>query len=332
MKRVAEALRRPGVFVALAFIAFYRKIVSPALRLLSGGNGFCRFSPTCSEYARQALLKHGFFTGTLLAAWRVLRCNPFSRGGNDPVPAPGEPLFRRMRVGIFGGSFDPPHRAHLSLAEAAFSELKLDRLIFVPAAQSPLKTRAPGASGVLRLAMLRAALAPFPRAEISSWELEQGGTSWSVRTVEHFEDAFPRADFFWIFGADQLALLDKWRDAERLCRKVKFAVMCRDAAALPPVPAALRGVARVVPLAIPPMDLSSTEIRAKVAAGKIDELRGCVPAEVLTIIRENHLYRYGSNEENSGKDQARRDRASDAGEKDRPRQAREGESVRGGEA
>ena len=180
--------------------------------------------------------------------------------------------------------------------------------------------------------MRRAALAPSPRAEISSWELEQGGTSWSVRTVEHFEDAFPRADFFWIFGADQLALLDKWRDAERLCRKVKFAVMCRDAAALPPVPAALRGVARVVPLAIPPMDLSSTEIRAKVAAGKIDELRGCVPAEVLTIIRENHLYRYGSNEENSGKDQARRDRASDAGEKDRPRQAREGESVRGGEA
>ena len=196
MKRVAEALRRPGVFAALAFIAFYRKIVSPALRLFSGGNGFCRFSPTCSEYARQALLKHGFFTGTLLAAWRVLRCNPFSRGGNDPVPAPGEPLFRRMRIGIFGGSFDPPHRAHLSLAEAAFFELKLDRLIFVPAAQSPLKTRAPGASGALRLAMLRAGH-PIIAATMQVREAvpEDAFLKWfdnpANTTIYHFEDPVP---------------------------------------------------------------------------------------------------------------------------------------------
>lgn len=294
--RAAEALRRPGVFVGLAGIAFYRKIISPALHALFGGNGFCRFSPTCSEYARQALLTHGFFAGTLLAAWRVLRCNPLCAGGADPVPAKGEPLFRRPRVGIFGGSFDPVHGAHVKLAVAAVSALKLDRLIFVPAAHSPLKARAPGAPAELRAAMLRAAVRGLPKAEISLWEIEQGGKSFSVNTVRHFEEKFPRAEFFWIFGADQLAQLDRWHEAETLCRKVTFSAMCRDADALPPVPAPLRGVARVVPLVLPRIDLSSTEIRAKIAAGKIGELRDCVPPAVLTIILENKLYTYGDHE------------------------------------
>lgn len=290
--------KRPGVYLGLAGIAIYRKLVSPVIHFFSGGRGCCRFSPTCSEFARQALLKHGFFVGSALSVWRILRCNPFSAGGLDPVPEKGDPLFRRLRIGIFGGSFDPVHRAHCELAMHAQKALGLDKLILVPAAQSPLKTKEPGASAHLRLAMLRAAFRAVSTVDISDWEIEQGGKSWSIKTVEHFEDAFPRADFFWIFGADQLSQLDKWREAERLCRKVVFAVMCRDADALPDVPESLRGIARVSPLVLPRIDLSSTEIREKISAGKIDELCDCLPPDVLNIILENNLYRHGDFQKN----------------------------------
>lgn len=301
-QNVANIFKRPGVFVGIAIIRFYQKIISPALHAVFGGNGFCRFTPTCSEYARQALMKHGFFTGTLLAAWRVLRCNPLSRGGPDCVPGKGEAffrLFRRQRIGIFGGSFDPVHNAHLELARAAKKTLRLDRLIFVPAAQSPLKNNAPGAPAKLRLEMLRSALRGETGTEISTWEIEQGGKSWSILTVEHFEDTLPRADFFWIFGADQLARLDQWHAAEKLCRKVTFGVMCRDADSLPDVPAPLQKLARVAPLPLPRIDLSSTEIREKITAGKFDELRDCLPQSVLTIIQNHHLYsRHADHKEN----------------------------------
>ena len=285
-----ETFKRPGVTAGLALIAVYRKIISPALHAVFGGNGFCRFTPTCSEYARQALISHGFFAGTLLSAWRILRCNPFSAGGPDPVPARGEPLFRCPRIGLFGGSFDPVHNAHLALAKVASETLKLDRIIFIPAAQSPLKNTAPGAPEKDRIAMLKKAVEILPEAEISTWEIEQGGKSWSILTVEHFENIFPRAKFFWIFGADQLAQLDRWREADRLCRKVTFAAMCRNADALPDVPASLREIARIRPLVLPRIDLSSTEIRKKIAEGNFDELRDCLPQDVLSIIQNHKLY------------------------------------------
>lgn len=296
-----EFFRRPGVSLGVAFLALYRKLISPVLHAVFGAKSFCRFTPTCSEYARRALLDYGFLTGTLLTAWRVLRCNPFSAGGPDPVPAKGEPLFRRPRVGIFGGSFDPVHNAHMALAAAATETLRLDRLIFVPAAQSPLKKSAPAAPAEARCAMLAAAIeefsatqknSPFARAkiEISDWEIAQGGKSFSIHTAEHFEDAFPRARLFWIFGADQLAQLDRWHDAETLCRKVVFGAMCRDADALPAVPESLRRVARIVPIPLPRIDLSSTQIREALRTGRTDELRGRLPESVLNIVRKFNLY------------------------------------------
>lgn len=283
-------LKNPGVGLGLAFIFLYRKILSPALHAVFGAKSFCRFSPSCSEFARQALITHGFFTGTLLSAWRILRCNPFCKGGFDPVPEKNEPLFRRPRIGLFGGSFDPVHNAHLSLAETAKKALRLDRVIFIPAAHSPLKNSVPTASSAQRLEMLREALRDVPATEISDWEISRGGKSYSIETVRHFEEIFPRAKFFWIFGGDQLAQLDHWFDAEALCKKVVFAAACRNANELPPIPETLRDKARVVPVPLPRIDLSSTEIREKISRGAFDEIHNCLPRSVLTIIREQKIY------------------------------------------
>jgi len=288
--RVLAFLKNPAVALGLAGIFVYRKILSPTMHAVFGAKSFCRFSPTCSEFARQALLKHGFFAGTALATWRILRCNPFCRCGFDPVPEKGEPLFRCPRIGIFGGSFDPVHVAHLTLAETARKTLRLDRVIFVPAAHSPLKNSAPKASDKQRLEMLRGALDGVPATEISDWEISRGGESYSIETVRHFEEIFPRAKFFWIFGADQLAKLDRWFCAETLCQKVVFAAACRDGNALPPVPERLRGIAKIVPVPLPRIDLSSTEIREKISRAAFDEIRNCLPAKVLTIIREQKIY------------------------------------------
>ncbi len=211
------------------------------------------------------------------------------------MPPRGQWRLRRERIGLLGGSFDPVHNAHLALAQSALRALRLDRLIFIPAAQSPLKKNAPHATEAQRVAMLRAALGTVPATqkatmEISPWELSRGGKSWTVDTVDHFEEAFPRARLFWIMGADQLKILDRWHRADALCHKVVFAVMRRQGETLPPVPAALQGVACIVPLDTPPMEVSSTEIRRAVASFDEEKLRHCVPESVLTIIRDEKIY------------------------------------------
>ena len=289
-KNLFKTLKGFPVRFMLGLIAFYRRVISPALHAVFGSEGFCRFTPSCSEYARQAFMRHGFMKGFALSCYRLLRCNPLYPGGADPVPPKGRWRNCHEKVGIFGGCFDPVHNAHLTLAEAARDALGLDRVIFVPAAHSPLKEGAPNASAEARLEMLNAAIEKKAGFEVSDWELAHGGVSYSIETAKHFAEMFPFAEFYWLLGADQLAALGKWRDVESLARIVRFAAMCRDGDSLPALPADLAKFVSVEPLSVPPVDISSTFIREKISTLSDEELEHYMPRSVIRIIRKNKLY------------------------------------------
>ncbi|HSH92890.1 MAG TPA: nicotinate (nicotinamide) nucleotide adenylyltransferase, partial [Roseimicrobium sp.] len=132
-----------------------------------------------------------------------------------------------MKLGLFGGSFDPVHEGHVLMAHAALEELSLDRLCFIPAAQSPLKPDAPPASGPVRTAMLRTALAGEPRFSIDDQELVRGGISYTIDTVRAFLAASPGVELFYMIGADHVPVLPKWREADQLAKLVEFIVVPR---------------------------------------------------------------------------------------------------------
>jgi len=189
-----------------------------------------------------------------------------------------------MKLGLFGGSFDPVHLGHLLVAQAAREELELDRLFFIPAAQSPFKPdRQPTPAG-RRLRLLRLALAGKAWCEVDEQELRRGGVSYTIDTVRDYARRFPQARLFYLTGADQVAKLPQWREADELARLAEFVVIPRPGTAEAGVPKPFRGrTLKGVPLGI-----SSSEIRERIRSGKaIDHL---VPAAVAEAIRGGPFY------------------------------------------
>src|ERR1700690_2147142 len=117
-----------------------------------------------------------------------------------------------MKIGLFGGSFDPVHLGHLLVAQAAIEELGLDRLFFIPAAQSPFKPDSPTAPASIRLQLLRLALAGRTNCEIDEQEIRRGGVSYTVDTLRDYAKKFPAAKLFYLIGADNIAKLNEWRE------------------------------------------------------------------------------------------------------------------------
>ena len=187
-----------------------------------------------------------------------------------------------MRLGIFGGTFDPPHVGHLLVAVDAVEQLTLDRLVFVPTATQPLKLDVVRATAVQRLAMVRLLAADDARFDVDPIEIERPGLSYSVDTLAEYARREPGAKRFFLVGADVIRSFDKWREPERVLSLAKMVVLKRDDApvALPVGATALRS-RRV--------DVSSTEIRARVAARQ--SLRGFVPEPVAAYIAAERLYR-----------------------------------------
>ena len=190
------------------------------------------------------------------------------------------------RLGLFGGTFDPPHNAHLALARAALDVFQLDALHWIPAGQPWQKTRTI-TDAVHREAMVRAAIDGEPRFVLNPIETQRAGPSFTLDTVRALRLQHAQAELFLIIGADQYAGLHTWRDWQDLLGLVTLAVANRPG----PMPAVdaevLRTPHRVVPL--PMLDISATDIRRRVARGEpIDSL---VPPAVASYIQRHMLYR-----------------------------------------
>jgi len=189
-----------------------------------------------------------------------------------------------MRIGLFGGSFDPVHLGHLMVACAAREELQLSRLFFIPAAQSPFKPDRVPTSANLRLCLLRLALAGKAWCEVDDQEIKRGGVSYTVDTVREFTRRFPQAELFYLIGADNVQSLPKWREANELARLAQFSAIPRPGETATSFPAPFRG--RM--LTGFQCGISSSQIRKRVHDGlPIDHL---VPAPVAEAIRNNRLY------------------------------------------
>ena len=190
-----------------------------------------------------------------------------------------------MRIGLLGGSFDPPHNGHLLAAGDAFEALSLDRLIFIPAAVQPLKAHQDAAAPEHRLAMVRLLVDGDSRFDADSVEIDRGGLSYTVDTLSALAADFPSAELFWLVGADVVRSFARWREPERITELATVVVLQRtdEAPDLASIPGSPRR------LATRRIDISSTEVRTRVKEGK--SIRGFVPDAVAEYIAAKRLYR-----------------------------------------
>ena len=210
------------------------------------------------------------------------------------MPAPEEARRERPeRIGILGGTFDPPHLGHLEAARRCREEVRLDRVLLVVANHPWQKTPVRRISAAPdRLAMVEAAAAGRPGLEVSRLEVDRGGPSYTVDTVEELLGEArgldrPVPEIFVIVGADLVGDLASWERADELRQLVTVVVVSRPRFAVPPEPPGWRAVV----VEGPGIDVSSSEVRARVAEGRsLDDL---VPAEVIRCIQRKDLYAVG---------------------------------------
>jgi nicotinate-nucleotide adenylyltransferase len=195
------------------------------------------------------------------------------------------PLATR-RVGLFGGSFDPVHHAHVALATLALHDLQLSEVRWTPVGHAWQKQRAL-TPALHRLAMLRLALQHEPRFVLDPLETERTGPSYTIDTVRALKAAHPHTDWFLLIGQDQHAGLHTWRDWQNLVQHVQLVVAARPGQT-PPLDAGVRRTPHQV-LALPLMHISATDIRARVANNQ--DISALVSPGVARYIETHGLYR-----------------------------------------
>jgi nicotinate-nucleotide adenylyltransferase len=195
--------------------------------------------------------------------------------------------FLRVKIGFLGGCFDPIHFGHLMAAQDAYEQFKLDRLILVPAAQTPLKPNDVQSSAEDRHAMLEASIEWDHRFEMSDFELKKGGISYTIDSARHFKSLFPNDDLYWIIGGDQLPRLHLWKDISELAKLVDFIFLERPGypiKAQPSIPGIKLHRCDGHLLAV-----SSTELRERTRLGL--SLDYFVPHKAIVYIKEKQLYK-----------------------------------------
>ncbi|MHB1169170.1 MAG: nicotinate-nucleotide adenylyltransferase [Longimicrobiales bacterium] len=221
-----------------------------------------------------------------------------------------------MRLGIFGGTFDPPHLGHLIVAQDAALALALDRVLFVPAGTPPHKRDRQLSPAAARLAMVEAATAGNDRFDVEPWELEQTGPSYTLTTLRHLRQQHPEAELWLLIGADQWAEFATWRGPEEILSLACVGVIGRAGtqssttestedtekfggsfpslvdslcAQCPPWLKKEAADGRVKAVSATRIDISSSEVRRRVGVG--ESVRYLVPDSVIEIIFREQLYR-----------------------------------------
>lgn len=200
--------------------------------------------------------------------------------------------YHRQRIGLLGGTFDPPHIAHLLLAERAREQLALERVLWVPAGAPWRKAERPVSGARHRAAMVERAIADNHAFELSTVELKREGPSYTVETLDQLAAESPEVEWVLLLGQDALGELPNWREPERIVKLATLAVAGRvrdeaNSGELEHGPGA-RGTESIT-IDMPRLEISGTEIRARVAAGR--SIRYLVPDAVREYIEEQGLYR-----------------------------------------
>ena len=189
-----------------------------------------------------------------------------------------------MRIGMLGGTFNPPHLGHLALAEESLRRFELDKVVFIPAFIPPHKDVAYGVSSQDRMEMVRLAVAGEPTFEISTYEMDKEGISYSIESIEHFQEKYgPRAELFFLTGADSISVLSTWKEIDRILELTTFVVASRPGWR---IEGPYEG--KVKHLGIPEVDISSSMIRECVKDAK--SIDGFVLPMVAEYIKKKGLY------------------------------------------
>lgn len=201
-----------------------------------------------------------------------------------------------MRIGIYGGSFDPVHLGHMLFAESAREQCRLDRVVFVPTAVSPHKAGQEPTPAADRVDMLKLAIGGYEPFEISFCEAERGGLSYTVDTLKLFSDENPTADLFLLMGADTLEMLPQWKAPEVICRLATLVVAGRPGSTVPDFGclselASAKRIARFEAnqVHMPLIGLSSSILRQRLADGESIRYQTSRPVE--KYIETNRLYK-----------------------------------------
>ncbi|HEY7311834.1 MAG TPA: nicotinate-nucleotide adenylyltransferase [Gemmataceae bacterium] len=201
-----------------------------------------------------------------------------------------------MRVGVFGGTFDPVHTGHLILAEQAHEQGRLDEVWFVPAPRPPHKDEPDLTRFEQRVEMLALALAGNPAFRIDELEKERSGPSYTVDTLAELRRRHPSHEFFLLVGSDTLVDLPHWHEPVRVLKQAGLLVMARPGSAVPTVeqlraqlPMPDEAPLRLQVVETPQIDISSRDLRRRAAAGR--SLRYFLPRSVECYIHDKRLYR-----------------------------------------
>jgi nicotinate-nucleotide adenylyltransferase len=192
-----------------------------------------------------------------------------------------------VNIGVFGGTFDPPHTGHIVVAEQVRQQMNLEKIILVPCAIPPHKRERQISPGAHRLEMLRLAVKNHPGLDISTYELDRGGVSYTVDTLTELRRRMPDASLFLLVGMDNIVDFATWRDPDRILRLAHLVVMTRPG--FPVESGMFDGKSNVSVCEVTAVDVSSSEIRRRVSRG--EGIHGLVPDPVEQYIRHHRLYR-----------------------------------------